>query len=61
MVRTNKITTIIPPYNLTTALIMGAVVLSVGGNNVRFISIAFVNIVVRDIHPSNHCPNKSCH
>ena len=32
--------------NLTTALIMGAVVLSVGGNNVRFISIAFVNIVV---------------
>ena len=32
--------------NLTTALIMGAVVLSVGGNNVRFISIAFVNIVI---------------
>ncbi|SFV65992.1 Na+/H+ antiporter NhaD type [hydrothermal vent metagenome] len=32
--------------NLTTALIMGAVVLSVGGNNVKFISIAFINIVV---------------
>jgi NhaD family Na+/H+ antiporter len=32
--------------NLTTALIMGAVVLAVGGSNVRFVSIAFVNIVV---------------
>lgn len=32
--------------NLTTALIMGAVVLSVGGKNVKFISISFVNIVV---------------
>ena len=32
--------------NLTTALIMGAVVLAVGGTNVKFISIAFVNIVV---------------
>ena len=32
--------------NLTTALIMGAVVLAVGGSNMRFISIAFVNIVV---------------
>lgn len=32
--------------NLTTALIMGAVVLAVGGNNLRFVSIAFVNIVV---------------
>jgi len=32
--------------NLTTALIMGAVVLAVGGENTRFISIAFVNIVV---------------
>ncbi|MBA5248156.1 MAG: sodium:proton antiporter [Gammaproteobacteria bacterium] len=32
--------------NLTTALIMGAVVMAVGGSNVRFISIAFVNIVV---------------
>jgi NhaD family Na+/H+ antiporter len=32
--------------NLTTALIMGAVVLSVGGTNAKFISIAFVNIVV---------------
>lgn len=32
--------------NLTTALIMGAVVLAVGGTNVRFVSIAFVNIVV---------------
>ncbi len=32
--------------NLTTALIMGAVVLAVGGNNVRFISIAFINIIV---------------
>ncbi len=32
--------------NLTTSLIMGAVVLAVGGTNVRFISIAFVNIVV---------------
>lgn len=32
--------------NLTTALIMGAVVLAVGGQNVRFISIAFINIVI---------------
>ena len=32
--------------NLTTALIMGAVVLAVGSGNNRFISIAFVNIVV---------------
>ncbi len=32
--------------NLTTALIMGAVVLAVGGSNVKFISLAFVNIVV---------------
>ena len=32
--------------NLTTALIMGAVVLAVGGSNTRFISIGFVNIVV---------------
>ncbi len=32
--------------NLTTALIMGAVVLAVGNSNVRFVSIAFVNIVV---------------
>ncbi len=32
--------------NLTTALIMGAVVLAVGHSNVRFVSVAFVNIVV---------------
>ncbi len=32
--------------NLTTALIMGAVILSVGGDNKKFISIAFVNVVV---------------
>jgi NhaD family Na+/H+ antiporter len=32
--------------NLTTALIMGAVVMAVGSGNNRFISIAFVNIVV---------------
>ena len=32
--------------NLTTALIMGAVVMAVGDGNTRFISIAFVNIVV---------------
>jgi len=32
--------------NLTTALVMGAVVLAVGQNNVRFISLACVNIVV---------------
>jgi NhaD family Na+/H+ antiporter len=32
--------------NLTTALLMCAVVLSVGGNNLRFVSIACVNIVV---------------
>ena len=32
--------------NLTTALVMGAVVLSVGSGNARFISVAFVNIVV---------------
>ncbi len=32
--------------NLTTALIMGAVVLAVGAGNPRFVSIAFINIVV---------------
>jgi Na+/H+ antiporter NhaD/arsenite permease-like protein len=32
--------------NLTTALIMGAVVLAVGAGNARFVSVAFVNIVV---------------
>ena len=32
--------------NLTTALILGAVVMAVGSGNVRFISLAFVNIVV---------------
>ena len=32
--------------NLTTALIMGAVVMSVGKGNAKFISVAFVNIVV---------------
>jgi Na+/H+ antiporter NhaD/arsenite permease-like protein len=32
--------------NLTTALVMGAVVLAVGSSNIRFVSIAFVNIVV---------------
>ncbi len=32
--------------NLTTALIMGAVVMAVGAGNPRFVSIAFVNIVV---------------
>lgn len=32
--------------NLTTALIMGAVVLAVGVGNPRFVSIAFINIVV---------------
>jgi Na+/H+ antiporter NhaD/arsenite permease-like protein len=32
--------------NLTTALIMGAVVLAVGGSNHRFISLGFINIVV---------------
>ena len=32
--------------NLTTALLMGAVVLAVGGDNVKFVSVAFVNIVV---------------
>ena len=32
--------------NLTTALVMGAVVLAVGAGNSRFISIGFVNIVV---------------
>ena len=32
--------------NLTTALIMGAVVMAVGSGNARFISIGFVNIVV---------------
>ncbi len=32
--------------NLTTALIMGAVVLTVGGSNIRFVSLAFINIVV---------------
>ena len=32
--------------NLTTALVMGAVVMAVGAGNARFISIGFVNIVV---------------
>ncbi len=32
--------------NLTTALLMGAVVLAVGGDNTRFVSLASVNIVV---------------
>ncbi len=32
--------------NLTTALLMSAVVLAVGGNNTRFISIACINIVI---------------
>lgn len=32
--------------NLTTALIMGAVVMAVGGNNKKFVAIACVNIVV---------------
>ena len=32
--------------NLTTSLLMGAVVLSVGGGNARFVSIACINIVV---------------
>jgi NhaD family Na+/H+ antiporter len=32
--------------NLTTALIMGAVVMSVGKGNPRFVSLAFINIVV---------------
>ncbi len=32
--------------NLTTALLMCAVVLAVGGNNIRFVSIACINIVV---------------
>jgi Na+/H+ antiporter NhaD/arsenite permease-like protein len=32
--------------NLTTALLMGAVVLAVGADNPRFVSLAFINIVV---------------
>lgn len=32
--------------NLTSALLVGAVVLSVGANNARFVSIGFVNLVV---------------
>ena len=32
--------------NLTTALLMGAVVLAVGGDNPRFVSLSFINIVV---------------
>ncbi len=32
--------------NLTTALVMGAVVLAVGGSNIRFVSLACINIVV---------------
>lgn len=32
--------------NLTTALLMGAVVLAVGGREPRFVSLAFINIVV---------------
>ena len=32
--------------NLTTALLMGAVILAVGANSVKFVSISFVNIVI---------------
>ncbi|MCK5942335.1 MAG: sodium:proton antiporter NhaD [Planctomycetes bacterium] len=32
--------------NLTTALLMGAVVMAVGGNNKKFVSVACVNVVV---------------
>jgi len=32
--------------NLTTALLMGAVVLAVGANNAKFVSLSFINIVV---------------
>ncbi|WP_297310491.1 sodium:proton antiporter NhaD [Neptuniibacter sp.] len=32
--------------NLTTALLMGAVVMAVGGKNLRFVSIACINVVV---------------
>ncbi|WP_415904530.1 sodium:proton antiporter NhaD [Neptuniibacter sp. QD48_55] len=32
--------------NLTTALLMGAVVMAVGGSNIRFVSIACINVVV---------------
>ncbi len=32
--------------NLTTALLMGAVVMAVGGKNIRFVSIACINVVV---------------
>ncbi len=32
--------------NLTTALLMGAVVLAVGSDNLKFVSLAFINIVV---------------
>jgi len=32
--------------NLTTALIMGAVVMAVGGSDSRFVSVSFINIVV---------------
>ena len=32
--------------NLTTALLLGAVVLAVGGDNKQFVSLAFINIVV---------------
>jgi len=32
--------------NLTTALLMGAVVLAVGADNPRFVSLAFINIVI---------------
>ncbi len=32
--------------NLTTALLMGAVVMAVGGSNQRFVALSFVNIVV---------------
>lgn len=32
--------------NLTTALIMGTVIIAVGGNNSRFISVACINVVV---------------
>ena len=42
--------------NLTTALVMGAVVMAVGAGNARFISIGFVNIVVAANAGGAFCP-----
>jgi len=51
---TGLLSFLISPFadNLTTALLMGSVVIAIGGNNSKFISLAFINIVVAAKRPS---------